>query len=238
MKKDKIKNSTDYLTSVIDLVDDAVFVKDDKHRFIFANDALCNMLGIKRKNIIGKTLGESLPKDQMEHFLKVDKMVLNSGQESSIEEKLTGSKGKILTIITKKTRYIDDKGNKFLLGVIHDITEADLATVKINEKVDELEKINSLMVGRELRMIELKREISNLKSYDSDAPETSASRYLDGIILEEDIILALKRDYETMVTDSGLSDTNKTKIIRMLNILKIDSESHEKRLRELDAKNQ
>lgn len=163
MKKDKIKNPTDYLTSVINLVDDAVFVKDDKHRFIFVNDALCNMLGIKRENIIGKTLGESLPKDQMEHFLKVDKMVLNSGQESSIEEKLTGSKGKILTIITKKTRYIDERGNRFLLGVIHDITSENVATIMMSDKVDELEKMNSLMVGRELQMVALKKEINDLK---------------------------------------------------------------------------
>ena len=32
------------------------------------------------------------------------------------------------------------------------------------EKIDELEKINSVMTGRELKMIELKEEIARLKS--------------------------------------------------------------------------
>ena len=98
-------------------------VKDDESRFILANDSLCEVLGIERENIIGKTLGESLPDNQMKHFLKIDKLVLESGQDNSCEEILTGGDGNILTIVTKKTRYVDEQGNMFIVGSIRDITE-------------------------------------------------------------------------------------------------------------------
>ena len=117
----------EYLNSIINVVADPIFVKDHDFRFIIANNALCSMLGLERENIIGKTLGESLPADQMDHFLEIDRMVLESGQENICEEKLTGAGGKILTIVTKKTRYIDGGGNKFLVGVIRDITERSQA---------------------------------------------------------------------------------------------------------------
>jgi two-component system cell cycle sensor histidine kinase/response regulator CckA len=115
--------SKEYLNNIINAIGDPVFVKDNQYRFILANDALCRMIGAEREDVIGKTLGESLPEDQMEHFLAVDKIVLESGQENLCEEPLTGADGKILTIVTRKSRYIDEQGNKFLVGVIRDITE-------------------------------------------------------------------------------------------------------------------
>lgn len=238
MGKEKTNITLDSLTSVINLVDDAVFVKDDKHRFVLANDALCKMLGMKRADIIGKTLGESLPKSQMEHFLKIDKMVLDSDKANKIEEQLTGANGQILNIVTKKSRYIDSQGNKFLFGVIRDITERESVKIKLENKIDELEKINSLLIGRELKMIELKREINQLKDHTDEKSDTNVSPYLEGIVLEEEVIQSLKSDYEVMITNSGLSDLNKTKIINLLNTLTIESESHEKKLRGLDAKYQ
>jgi PAS domain S-box-containing protein len=108
--------------NIINLIGDPIFVKDDRFRFTLVNDACCQIMGMERKNIIGNTLGESLPAEQMEHFLKVDKMVLESGVENQCEELLSIPNGKTLTLITKKTRYVDEQGRKFLIGLIHDIT--------------------------------------------------------------------------------------------------------------------
>lgn len=158
-KEEALRTSKDYLNNIINCIGFPVFVKDDNFRFVLANDALCSMLGIERKNIIGRTLGESLPNNQMNHFLKVDKMVLKSGQENSCEEPLTGHDGKILTIITKKTRYVDEQGNKFLVGVIRDITKrkkVEEALKKIEEKYNAILDYSSdqiFMIDKNLKFI-------------------------------------------------------------------------------------
>jgi PAS domain S-box-containing protein len=160
----KTEFENEFLNNIINSIADPIFVKDDKFCFVLVNNAFCEMLGLDKKDVIGKTLGESLPKDQMEHFLKVDKEVFESGQENISEELLTGKGGIILTIITKKTLYIDQKGNKFLVGVIRNISDRKKAEVEIEKKLEELKKMNELMVDRELKMVELKKEIELLKS--------------------------------------------------------------------------
>jgi PAS domain S-box-containing protein len=103
------------------------------------------MLGMERKKIIGKTLGESLPKDQMAHFLEVDEMVLNSGQENLCEEPLTGHDGNILTIVTRKTCYVDEHGSRFVVGVIRDITERKRSEIEVKRNYDTQEVLNKLL---------------------------------------------------------------------------------------------
>ncbi|HOX60605.1 MAG TPA: PAS domain S-box protein [Candidatus Magasanikbacteria bacterium] len=153
-----------FLNSILNSIADPVFVKDDQFKFVYVNDALCEILGMDRKDIIGKTLGESLPKDQMEHFLKVDKGVLDTGKENISEEELTGKGGKILLITTKKTRYTDENGKRFVVGIIRDETVRKQAELDLREKMDQLQKMNELMVGRELMMTQLKEENSALKN--------------------------------------------------------------------------
>ncbi len=151
------------INQIINAIGDPIFVKDNNSVFVLVNDALAKILGIKKEVIIGKTLGESLPKDQMDHFLEVDREVLKTGKENTSEEPLTGENGKILTIITKKTRFIDNDGKKYLVGLIHDVTDRKIAENKLAEKVDELERMNKLMIDREMKMVELKNELERLK---------------------------------------------------------------------------
>ena len=45
-----------------------------------------------------------------------------------------------------------------------DVTELKQAQTTLQQKVDELERVNEIMVDRELKMIELKEEIRALKA--------------------------------------------------------------------------
>lgn len=47
-----------------------------------------------------------------------------------------------------------------------DVTSANKAQQKLQDQLHELERLNQLMVNRELKMIELKQEIAHLKSLD------------------------------------------------------------------------
>lgn len=151
------KVSENFLSKIINQIGDPIFVKDDQSRLILVNDAFCNIFDLPRENIMGKTLAEDVPDDQREHFLRVDNQVLADGKESNIEELLKVRGGEMKTIITKKSRYIDESGNKLLIGVIHDITsnkriEAELIIARDRaEESDTLKSAFLANVSHEIR---------------------------------------------------------------------------------------
>ena len=109
--------------TIVSNIGDPIFVKDDQSRLVIVNDAFCDMFGLKRINIIGKTLAEDVSDAERESFLKIDKEVISTGVESVNEESLTVRGRKAQRISTRKTRFINSDGRVFLVGVIHNITE-------------------------------------------------------------------------------------------------------------------
>jgi hypothetical protein len=117
-----LKYERDRVRAILNLVGDPIFVKDEQHRFTLGNKAFIEMVGLDENKVIGKTLAEDIPEDEMEHFLKIDRLVLDTGIPDTREEELTIN-NQTKTIITSKTRFTDDSGNRFLIGSMHDITD-------------------------------------------------------------------------------------------------------------------
>ena len=63
-----------------------------------------------------------------------------------------------------------DKNDGVTYAIARDITDRKEADKKGKEHLEEIENINKLMVGRELKMIELKNEIEELKK-DKASPQ-------------------------------------------------------------------
>ncbi len=124
---------------ILATVGDPIFVKDNDHRFVLVNRAFYDMLGLEKKDVIGRTLGESLSAAEMRHFLAVDRRVLDSGSTELCEEVLTNKNGVKMTIVTKKTRFLDDSGNRFLVGAIHDITAHKQVAEALRQTNEQLE---------------------------------------------------------------------------------------------------
>ena len=128
-----LQASKDFLANIINAVGSPVFVKDDKHKFCLVNTAFCLFLNLSAEKLIGKTGYENFPKEQFDVFIAKDKEVIDTGKENINEEFITDGKGQIRTIITKKTLYTDAHGNKFLVGIINDITEQKRAEQEIKQ---------------------------------------------------------------------------------------------------------
>ena len=151
------KVSENFLSKIINQIGDPIFVKDDQSRLLLVNDAFCNIFDLPREDIMGKTLAEDVTEEQREHFLRIDNQVLADGKESNIEELLKVRGGEMKTIITKKSRYIDESGNKLLIGLIHDVTsnkriEAELIIARDRaEESDTLKSAFLANVSHEIR---------------------------------------------------------------------------------------
>ena len=184
--EEQLVASKRYLDNIINNIGDPVFVKDQNSKFLIANDAFYKFFNRTEEDIIGKTFAEDVPEEKRERYLKADKQVISTGREYADEIELKIKGGESRVILTKKTRFVDEKGNIFLIGVIRDITNRKKAaielekhknnleelvekrTAEVNAKNTELQRMNKLFVGRELKMKELKNIIKELQKKDEN----------------------------------------------------------------------
>jgi len=70
-----------------------------------------------------------------------------------------------------KSIYVEVVGTVIEIGkkkmdlvLLRDITYRKQVELELKEKIKELEELNSLMVGREIKMVELKKEVERLRT--------------------------------------------------------------------------
>jgi PAS domain S-box-containing protein len=155
-----LEKNKKYLDNILNNIGDPVFVKDEQNKIILANNAFCEIFTLSREEIIGKTLAEHVPLEERESFLKIDKQVIETGIENISEETLTVNNGETRTILTKKTRFIDDNDIKYLIGIIRDITDRKKTEIELENYKNHLEELV------ESRTVELEKEKVKAQSAD------------------------------------------------------------------------
>ncbi|MGY5354216.1 PAS domain-containing sensor histidine kinase [Wenyingzhuangia sp. IMCC45467] len=139
LNKNKEKLS---IQNILNNIGVPIFVKDNQSRLIIVNNALCDVFKKSRDEIIGKTLAEDVLPEERESFLKIDKQVLADGIENINIETLTIEGGKTKIISTRKTRFVTNNNEKFIVGIIHDITQSFNTEANLKKSKIELQKLN------------------------------------------------------------------------------------------------
>jgi PAS domain S-box-containing protein len=160
----------------------ARFDADGRHTFV--NDAITRAFGVTRDHFIGRTLREcAAPRKEEENALLEGK--IRQAFEDAVPNRLEAEWQTV-----EGTRHYDiqhvperDESGRVVgvLGIAHDITERKLAeeelhrlkdeleqrvrerTAELEAKIAEIERLNKVFIGRELRMVELKERISELE---------------------------------------------------------------------------
>ena len=131
------------LSDIIDTVADPIFVKDEEHRFLLMNEAMCRFMGHPRDSMLGKSDFDFFPEEEAQVFWAKDDEVFRSGETVENEERLTGADGQTFIISTKKSIFINDKGEKILVGVIRDLTRLKQTEQELREARDVAQKASA-----------------------------------------------------------------------------------------------
>jgi PAS domain S-box-containing protein len=119
----ELRQARDFLDEIVNTIADPVFVKDQEHRYILVNDAFCVFTGQSRAATLGRSDLDMFPQGQAEFFIERDLAVMKTGQEDVSENEVAVAQGAQRVVVTKKTLYQNRLGQKYIVGVIRDITE-------------------------------------------------------------------------------------------------------------------
>jgi signal transduction histidine kinase len=155
--KKELEHRKSQLKSILTSMHDSVFIFDRNNKLIdsYILDNQTSLFAGKKK--------EALPRNIIEKIIASVEEVKKNKDLVSIEYMIVKNKKKLwysANISEKK-----DENGEFdgVIVVARDITESRNMEKGIEEKLLELESLNKLMIGRELKMIELKKKINDLE---------------------------------------------------------------------------
>ena len=127
---------------------------------VFVNQKALKMLQIKKKEILGYAVEKAFPQVDRTKLPLLYQKLIKSGEAQYIPSFAYGDK--IIEPAHFEVSLIPLNKNHLAVLFIDISSRVDVQN-KLAEKVKELERLNEFMVGREIRMMELKKEIAQLK---------------------------------------------------------------------------
>ncbi len=194
--EEEIKKSNDFLDSVLENIPNMVFVKDANDlRFIRFNKAGEQLLGVSRKELIGRNDYDFFSIKQADDFTSKDRAVLEGDVVVDIPEEEIQTKNGERWLHTRKIPIKHATGKPlYLLGISEDIT--------VKKKFDEeIKKLNDELTESVAQLELANKELESFSysvSHDLRAPLRAIRGYTK--ILMEDYAPALVDDAKKIMT--------------------------------------
>ena len=150
---------------LLNLIPDLVLVKGPRSHILWANKAFQEYYGMTNEVLQGMIDAPTSNPNDTVQYIKDDAYVFNTGKTLEIlEEQVTRHDGSVGYFHTIKSAIHDDYRNVTMtIGVSREVTERKKAAEEMKVAMDNLEKLNNFMIDREVKMSELKMEITELK---------------------------------------------------------------------------
>lgn len=113
-----------FVRQVIDSAPNLVFVKDWDGNFLLVNQAMADLFGITKEQLILQNNADvHSNRQETEEYIKVDRQVISSGEEIILEEPFTLADGEVKWYQTTKKPFYYEKGETCVLAICVDITQ-------------------------------------------------------------------------------------------------------------------
>jgi PAS domain S-box-containing protein len=154
-----------YRQIVESLRDEYFFYRHDvKGVFQYVSPSLRNILGYSEEEFCRHFASYLTDNPVNREYIRHIDGSLRGEQQPPYPVEVYHKNGEVRTLSVTEMPVFGREGNVVAVsGIAHDITERKKAEAEIQNRVKELEDFYDMAVGRELKMIELKEEIAELK---------------------------------------------------------------------------
>ena len=136
--------------------------KDREGRYVLANPVLQRLLGRAEAQIVGRTDEELFGPEAAAALRAHDELVLRTLERHTVEELLPVAGEPRLFLVQLFPVHDDAGAVRHICRIALDVTERRRAEQALTARNEELERFNRAMVGRELEMVALKRQVNAL----------------------------------------------------------------------------
>ncbi len=160
-----LHQSQQMLRLIMDTIPMSVFWKDKDSVYLGCNKMFIRECGLKNiSDVVGKSPIDLFNPDQATEVIKQDQDVITNNQPVfGAVQSHSRSDGSIGWRESSKVPLRDDNGRAVgVLEVWTDATERNLAEERLKRTLEDMERFNQLMRGRERRTLELKAEVNAL----------------------------------------------------------------------------
>jgi PAS domain S-box-containing protein len=160
-----------YAESLIKYAPDPVFVSDLEGKILQANDAVSQLLGFRQDEVLEQSLSRFISAEETREFTAALREVVERGVTRNARLNPRSASGEVIPTTLNASALRDPDGKAIgAIGILRDmrayeqvVRDLEKSKTELQEKILDLEKFEEVVVGRELKMIALEKELERLK---------------------------------------------------------------------------
>ena len=160
-----------YAESLIKNAPDPVFISDLEGKILQANDAVSQLLGFRQDEVLEQSLSRFISPQETREFTAALREVVERGVTRNARLNPRSASGEVIPTTLNASALRDPDGKAIgAIGILRDMREyeqvvrdLEKSKTELQEKILDLEKFEEVVVGRELKMIALEKELDGLR---------------------------------------------------------------------------
>ena len=161
-----------YAESLIENAPDPVFVSDLEGKILQANEAVSQLLGFRTDEVVEQSLSRFISPEETREFTAALREVVERGVTRNARLNPRSASGEVIPTTLNAAALRDSEGKAIgAIGILRDmrayeqvVRDLEESKTELQEKILDLEKFEEVVVGRELKMIALEKELETLRS--------------------------------------------------------------------------
>jgi PAS domain S-box-containing protein len=161
-----------YAERLIEDAPDPVFVSDLDGKIIQANEAVSQLLGFRKDEVVEQSLSRFISPDETREFTAALREVVEHGVTRNARLNPRSASGEVIPTTLNASALRAPDGNVIgAIGILRDmrayeqvVRDLEQSKAELTEKILDLEKFEEVVVGRELKMIALEKELEGLRA--------------------------------------------------------------------------